>query len=415
VVRPRATPRRVARVGAVAAAALLAGALPAACGLLVGDPHGLLPDDASAPDEASGRPDVATASDARGTADGGPSSMDGAASSDASAAADGRGDAGAPGPDGPVVCDAALDADPHNCGWCGHDCLGSTCSGGSCAQQVVFTDYATSMATDGPVLYYTAGAGIWTYDVSAGARQIVTSQNAPLHITVHPPYVYWVTADGLIHRALEDGGAPAAIASGPQVDCLAANSSKVYWWNGQRGVVYSVPVNSDGGATPATEYSATGPAPGCVAADDRYLALLTGQGLVQRDLDSGVGPMVVLPGPDTRYLFLAGAYAVAMSSTADDAGTTLHVNAIATGTTTVREVATFPWTNVLAMGADGAGIYWSPQNEARINGCSDVLCSAGVRHFSPTDVAFAPTVLALAPAWLYVSRTGAGTTFEVAR
>jgi hypothetical protein len=177
-----------------------------------------------------------------------------------------------------------------------------------------------------------------------------------------------------------------------------------------------VPVDSDGGSTPVMEYAA-GPGAGCVSADDRTLALLANHTLVERNLDSGVATTVTLPGPsDTRYLLLAGQYTVVMTSSVDDAGAmTLHVNAVTTGTPTVKEVASFPWTNVLAMAADANGIYWSPQSEARIDGCSDVLCTAGTRHFTPSLTPWTLNAMALDPLLIYVSQGGNGTVVKFAR
>jgi hypothetical protein len=360
-----------------AVGAVFAGAT--ACGLLVGTPQGLLPGDADVSEDGSGAPP----------------------SLDSSVAPDGGIDAGSRALDGAASCDADFDADPINCGWCGHDCMGA-CAGGSCTAQIVLTASPTSMATGGTALYYTAGSEVWAFDTTTlqPAVAIASRQNRPGAISVRAPYVFWGTSSGTVYRALEDGGGLTPMALNQDALCIVSNSSKLYWWDTPSGSARSVPVNGDGGTPSVAEYTASAGAPGCVNADDAHVVFVTNQALVERDLDSGVATTVTLSQPDTRYALIAGAYTVVLTSSKDDAGTTIHVNAVATGTTTVEEVVSFPSTNVLSMAGDGAGIYWSPQTESRIDGCSDPLCTAGVRHFSPVLLS-PPTLLALDPTFIY--------------
>jgi len=386
-----------------AVSAVLAGAT--ACGLLVGNPQGLLPGDAGASGDATVRPDVGVSDDASGA----PPTLDGAV------APDGGIDAGSQALDGATSCDADLDADPIHCGWCGHDCMGA-CAGGSCTAQIVLTANPTSMATGGTALYYTAGASVWAFDTRTlqPAVAIASGQNAPSGISVRAPYVFWGTAEGTVYRVLEDGGGLTPMALTQDALCIVSNSSKLYWWDVPSGSARSVPVNGDGGTPPVAEYTTAAGDRGCVNADDAHVVFLTNQALVERDLDSGIATTVTLSQPDTRYALMAGAYTVVLTSSTDDAGTTIHVNAITTGTTTVEEVASLPSTNVLSMAGDGAGIYWSPQAESRIDGCSDPLCTSGVRHFSPV-LLDPPTMLALDPTFIYSPSGGTPTVVRFAR
>jgi hypothetical protein len=57
---------------------------------------------------------------------------------------------------GDASCDANLGSDPHNCGRCGHDCLGGACAGGACEPVLLYTgNTPTSIVVDGPKLYVT--------------------------------------------------------------------------------------------------------------------------------------------------------------------------------------------------------------------------------------------------------------------
>jgi hypothetical protein len=245
---------------------------------------------------------------------------------------------------------------------------------------------------------------------SLTTQTIAPTQNAGSHVVARPPYVFWYTADGIIHRVLEDGGAltalvPSAIASNPH--CLAANSSRVYWWSGSWGRAYSVPVDSDGSAPPTVEYMTTAGASGCVNADDQTLAVLNDYTLTQRDIDSGAAMTATLPNlADTSYLVLAGAHAVAFTVSGGDAGSTTHVDVVAKGSSSAVEVATFPSTPVMAAAGDQGGFYWSPQSEARIDGCSDALCTGGIRHYTPAYLMPSSTLgtLAVDPTHIYFSR-----------
>jgi hypothetical protein len=368
---------------AIAAAGVAAVASSAACGLIVGEPHGLLPGDASLPNDVV-TVDVDFAADASGP--------DGGVPSDAAA------------PDGSGACAADLDADPGNCGWCGHDCRGVACTGGACAKQVLaLSANPTSMTVDGPVLYMTTTGAVQSFDLRYATLQtLVYPQNAPKHIVAHSPYVFWTTAEGQIHRAGEDGGAPTILASNHTPGCLAANGTFVYWSEASSGNVYRVPVDSNGGAIPDIAYPGS-PGTVCVNANDRTLAILTPHSVVEWDLDSGIATTAAISGvPDPRYILLGGGYAVVFTTTVDDAGSFIHIDAVKDGTNVARDLAQFPSTNVLAAAADDTGIAFSPQDQGRVDGCLDMLCTKKVQPLmAPTTYTLAP--VALDPTYVYVA------------
>jgi hypothetical protein len=138
---------------------------------------------------------------------------------------------------------------------------------------------------------------------------------------------------------------------------------------------------------------------------------------MQRDLDSGLATTASLANAaDIRFVPLAGARAVAVTTSTDDAGSTLHVDVVPRGTSTVLEVASFPWSNLFIITADDAGIYWSAQGDHRVDGCSDTLCTSGIRHYTPSEPNFTISKLALDPTYIYFTMGGAtGTVDKVPR
>jgi len=113
------------------------------------------------------------------------------------------GDAGGRGTPSPVPCDVAkLASDGHNCGSCGHDCLGGSCNGGSCAAVTLATTpgFANGLASDATGVYWSE-----------------TTQSA--------------AGPGAIMKVALTGGTPVALASGrsPPNTGFAVNASSVFW------------------------------------------------------------------------------------------------------------------------------------------------------------------------------------------
>lgn len=102
-------------------------------------------------------------------------------------------EAGAPveaGADTAVACTTDLTRDPKNCGACGHDCLGSTCTLGACDPAVVAgdLDLPSAMVLDGTYLYF-AYAGHVARVLAAGgpvedlSTQVFTAQKLAVDAT----------------------------------------------------------------------------------------------------------------------------------------------------------------------------------------------------------------------------------------
>ena len=143
-------------------------------------------------------------------------------------------------PDGP--CGGPMDA--HNCGTCGHDCLGGACSGGMC-QPFVLTAGVTAydlVAVSGSLYWVDQirpSGSVWTCTVTGGtcnAHTLVTGQNAPERITSAAGFLYWTNygtggaADGSVMAYALSGGARSALATNLWTpEGIAADGANVFW------------------------------------------------------------------------------------------------------------------------------------------------------------------------------------------
>jgi hypothetical protein len=112
------------------------------------------------------------------------------------------GDAAPPSDDAAPSCaDAAFGSDPHNCGACGHDCLGGRCSAGVCGAVVVAARQASPMfvAVNGGGVFWTTlgpsnqGAGALMgadVDAAVDASPIAADVNAPYSIVSGGDFIY---------------------------------------------------------------------------------------------------------------------------------------------------------------------------------------------------------------------------------
>jgi hypothetical protein len=150
--------------------------------------------------------------DATGVA--GNTQVDSGAATEAEAAPDGIGgrDASSDGDAQPAAC-IDLDADPRNCGACGHDCLGGACLGGACQPVVLAANQLNPVALaidDASVYWITSGSdgAVMRCALSGcggNAEAYVIGQPNPNDIAVDDSFVYW-SQSGAIHRATTRSG-----------------------------------------------------------------------------------------------------------------------------------------------------------------------------------------------------------------
>ncbi|MEZ4220129.1 MAG: DUF5050 domain-containing protein [Polyangiaceae bacterium] len=188
-------------------------------------------------------------------------------------------------------CEVDLSSDGANCGTCGRDCVGGTCTAGACspatlwteaqatptrlaldATHVYFVDFnngavrsvpklggpavllasgknATRVAVDGSYVYFTNGsqAEINRVPTLGGTTELVaTLPQVATGLTVDTTYVYSseTAATGRIHRIPEGGGVPTVLATSSWPIDLAVNSTHVYWPSYENnGALRRVPIS----------------------------------------------------------------------------------------------------------------------------------------------------------------------------
>jgi hypothetical protein len=160
-----------------------------------------------------------------------------AASNDPDASTDAGADTA---PSGDAGADACVDtqADPKNCGRCGHDCLGGACANGKCGPmglvdwtqtddrcrdggpEPCYIGTISGVAVDDTYVYFTDhGYGPSGGDQSGGVLRVRKDVQTPSKaegvakwysvrsVTVDGEFVYWLSKDGSLLRASKAGGA----------------------------------------------------------------------------------------------------------------------------------------------------------------------------------------------------------------
>ena len=153
------------------------------------------------------------------------------ATADATDATDATEDEAAPDVADAPACDATscngscvdLQTSGTNCGACGHDCLGATCTAGKCATTVLITGESRpyDLAADTGTLFWTdQGSGqVATCSVSncPNTRVTLASSKEPDDIAIDATNVYWSDS-----TAGPDGGPP----GGAVYECARAGCNK---------------------------------------------------------------------------------------------------------------------------------------------------------------------------------------------
>jgi hypothetical protein len=155
-------------------------------------------------------------------------------------------------------CSDDLQTDGHNCGSCGHDCLGGPCGAGTCQPVTLASGLAFSLsqaiAVDATSVYWTdKGYGtVMKVALTGGtAVTLASGQNEPAGIAAASGAVYWANQGSGTIMASVAGGPPTTFASGQlHATGVTADSASLYWaGNGTgatNGTVASAPL--DGGA-----------------------------------------------------------------------------------------------------------------------------------------------------------------------
>jgi hypothetical protein len=273
-------------------------------------------------------------------------------------------------------CMADVVADPINCGSCGHDCQGGTCTSGACDPvTLAITHGSVGLAVDSTFVYFADSEAGVLYKVSksltrTGVPTPVVSGTAAQSvqgIASDGTYVYWTnkTSPGEVRRALPTGANLTTIASNQgQPDWIASNGTTVAWTNQTANQVMSAPSNTDGGVAP-TQLNATGESGTVLAgiaideANVYYAAKTSGGGLAERaPLDGGgvseLGtPTYVGVGIDDVNAYWSGGAA----------NPSVYQNAKGGSATTQMTIAAGALICPLGVASDGVNVYFFDQGD----------------------------------------------------
>ena len=158
--------------------------------------------------------------------------------------------------------DASLDSDPHNCGWCGHDCAGGICTAGVCASLPVANPQGSSVSpwngflALGPTHVYFGYAGKNAGGVAmvakdgTGAACIACDVGMPRELATDSTSVYWGDQGLNEVRKAPLGGSPVTkLWSGSVGSPIAVDGAHVYWHDTGGGAIMQA---APDGANPTT-------------------------------------------------------------------------------------------------------------------------------------------------------------------
>ena len=259
---------------------------------------------------------------------------------------------------------AVLASDPHNCGACGHDCLGGTCMLGVCQPMVLATsnDQVGGIAVDAANVYFSrisgTTRGVARQPLAGGAP--VTIYSSPLT----PIYGLAVVGSTLFvddsHAHLETLPAPAGASTltagyDGSVTTFATDSSNVYFANNADYVVRSLGIALSG--TPADVVTLTLPAV-ALASDGTTLFYAT---------NSDLGAVTLPVGTQQTFGSFSGARALAVDGNTLWVATNnsvVHLSHTASAYTLLSTVVSQSTPTAIAV--DAKAVYWTNQGDSTV-------------------------------------------------
>lgn len=153
---------------------------------------------------------------------------------DGSAIDSSLGDGGAPG--------CASDTDPHNCGACGHDCLGGTCAGGKCGAFPLANGLTRPgyLALDDSYLYWARDAAdgglIERVPLVGGPVEAVSDpQPSTSRLVLQDPYVFYTSGTTVKRRRKDRTDAEKIIFHYPASDFVIQGADANFLVGGSNG------------------------------------------------------------------------------------------------------------------------------------------------------------------------------------
>ena len=173
--------------------------------------------------------------------------------------------------------------DAKNCGACGHDCLGGTCSGAACQPVVLASGFgANAIAVDATSVYAAGPSSLVKIPIAGGAPATLATTTSMIvgSIAVDATNVYFSTGTEVMKVAIA-GGTPASV--GPAFSKavgLALDGTNIYVADQTAGTVTAVPL---GGGSPKTLVTGeTSPSAVAVDATDLFFIDATANGALKR-------------------------------------------------------------------------------------------------------------------------------------
>jgi len=324
--------------------------------------------------------------------------------------------------------DACASADdPHNCGFCGHDCLGATCAGGLCAPATFagMQESIDDLALDPMHAYWTIGASdggvLLRQPLDGGtAETVMTSPSRPALVDLDGTNLYFTLLDSPTMRRCTKGSPcdpsdPASdVAQSPAnaiVQGIANDDANVYYTDGSGLVMKAIKRSTASFSQVTLRTGAAGPL-GIASNGTHVFWTNNAAGTVEGCFANGCTTPTVLTKGQTGATAIAADPQNVYWSTAD-----AIVRCPATPAGCTPEVLATGQSSPLDIAVDPKGVYWTdtPAGSVRVQTCPLAGCGASPRMLALVPGG-APARLALSDKWVYWTIGGpGGAIYRVAR
>jgi hypothetical protein len=178
-------------------------------------------------------------------------------------------------------------AAPVDDGTCGSTCAGR-CSTGRC--EVALSSAVSCFVVDDAGVYWSSGDTVSSQPATGGAVvTLATSEASPCVFAVDATDVYWIDHDGAVMRGPKAGGAaPTWVHGAGAANALAIDATNLYWIDDSGVMAASL----SGGAP--TMLAADGPTPMAIAVDDANVYWTNGERGTVKSVPKAGGAVTLL-------------------------------------------------------------------------------------------------------------------------
>jgi hypothetical protein len=302
-------------------------------------------------------------------------------------------------------CEASLAADSNNCGQCGRDCRGGTCTDGTCPPAVLAQtgDGPYGMTIDATTIYWAShsSSSIWACEKTGcplGARKVATATGTTFFVSSDATNVYFNSNSGdTMYRCAKGGCGTPTVLTTANAPTLSVVADGVVYWSTNDGFVRSIAVTLENGFFTTPGSGLTDPSGLLVDGPWIYVSLRS------------TGKVVRIPrvggAPEDVASSLNNPQAVAMDSSGLYIGTgTGEIKRLFNGTITTFATGPGPVGFAIALTSDD--VFWS------VNAASGAVMTApkatGVSRVLASNQA-KPVALVVDDAAVYWTNDGDGT------